>query len=196
MKAGITLLVTAALSLAAASAFAQEPPRPPAPVPPQPGMVPRAMDEVLPQRAIMAPGNPARLLLRHREALALTDEQVKRLEALAEAQQKALQPVGPDRLRALADLWQATSGDVNLDAARAALERLSRLQNDAVLARLRARKEARDVLTPEQRTKLDTMVRAAPLRGSGRAMRRPHAPRPGRWMGPVRGQRRLFRRQL
>lgn len=179
MKAGMTTVLAAALTLAPASAFAQA--RPPAPM----------------RGAVMAPANPARAVLRHREALGLTDEQVKRLEALAQAQEKALQPQGPDRLRALADLWQAASGDVNLDAARAALERLSRLHNDAVLARLRARKEARDVLTPEQRTKLDALMRHAPARGAPRAdIRRPHGPRMGPWMrpwmGPMRGGR-MFR---
>lgn len=178
MKVSMTLLLAVALTAAAASAFAQAPRW----VPMHP--------------ARLAPDNPARVVLRHREALGLTDEQVKRLEALAAAQEKALQPEGPERLRALADLWQAASGDVNLDAARAALERLSRLQNDAVLARLRARKEARDVLTPEQRTKLDALMRPAPARGAPHpGMRRPHGPRMGPmgpWMRP-RGGGRMFR---
>lgn len=119
--------------------------------------------------------NPAEAVLRLRERLALTDEQVRRLEALATSQREALRPSGPDLLRARADLLEATSPDIDLDAARAALERLSRLRTDAALARLRARKEVRDVLTAEQRSKLDDLG----VSGAGRMGPRgrpPHMP--------------------
>ncbi|MBI4540547.1 MAG: Spy/CpxP family protein refolding chaperone [Gemmatimonadetes bacterium] len=127
-------------------------------------------------------GNPAEAVLRLREPLALTEEQVKRLEALALSQREGLTPSGPDLLRARADLLEATSPDIDLNAARVALERMSRLRTEAALARLRARKEVRDVLTPEQRSKLDNLRRPGARRlgfpGHPRMETGPTAPPP------------------
>ena len=97
------------------------------------------------------------MLLRARTQLELTDDQVKRLEALA------LLPTpksnASDMMRAQADLLDATQGDGNLAGARAALDKLSRLRNDQLLARIKTQQEVRAVLTPNQRAKVDNVRR-------------------------------------
>ena len=97
------------------------------------------------------------MLLRARTQLELTDDQVKRLEALAAA--PAPKSSASDMMRAKADLLDATQGDGNLAGARAALDKLSRLRNDQLLARIKAQQEVRAVLTPMQRAKVDNVRR-------------------------------------
>lgn len=100
-------------------------------------------------------GNPAAMLLGLRAQLGLSDEQVKRLEALRDA--PLPKPNTAEMLRSRADLLEATQGDGNLTAARAALDKMSRLRTEQALAGLKARQDARAVLTPAQKTKLDGM---------------------------------------
>jgi Spy/CpxP family protein refolding chaperone len=113
-----------------------------------------------------------------RDHLALTDDQVRRLEALAATQREALRPNEPAMLRARADLMEATRRD-DIAAARAAMERMARARTDLAVAHLQARKSARDILTAEQRTKLEE-GRDAMRQGMMRRDRRPAGPaRPG-----------------
>ena len=98
-------------------------------------------------------GHPAAMLLRARRQLELTDDQVKRLEALASA--PAPKSSASDRMRAQADLLDATQGDGNIAGARAALDKLSRVRNDQLLARIKTQQDVRAVLTPVQRAKID-----------------------------------------
>jgi hypothetical protein len=107
------------------------------------------------------------MLLRARTQLELTDEQVTRLEALAAA--PAPKSNASDMMRARADLLDATQGDGNLAGARAALDKLSRLRNDQLLARIKTQQEVRAVLTPAQRAKVDNVRRL--LRNRAGAMR-------------------------
>lgn len=100
-------------------------------------------------------GHPAALLLRARTQLGLTDDQITRLEALQSA--PAPKSNATDMMRARADLLDATQGDGNLAGARAALDKLSRLRNDQMIARIKAQQDARAVLTPAQKTKMDKM---------------------------------------
>ncbi len=100
-------------------------------------------------------GHPAAMLLRARTQLELSDEQVKRLEALVAA--PATKSNASDMMRAQADLLDATQGDGNLAGARAALDKLSRLRNDQMLARIKTQQDVRAVLTPVQRTKVDNV---------------------------------------
>ena len=93
------------------------------------------------------------MLLRARQQLELTDEQVKRLDALASA--PAPKSNASDRMRAQADLLDATHGDGNMAGARAALDKLSRMRNDQLLARIKTQQDVRAVLTPVQRAKID-----------------------------------------
>jgi Spy/CpxP family protein refolding chaperone len=183
-----TILSAAALLLAAVPLAAQDTTRARAPRPRMeagrpagPGMM----------RGDMGPGPraggpPARMILGQRERLQLTEEQVRRLEALAATQREALRPNEPAMLRVRADLMEAMQRD-NIEGARTALDRLSRIRNDQVIAQMRARKEARDVLTAEQRTRLDDMRAGAmrqmrPAAGPGRGMRE-RAPRGGALRG-------------
>ena len=87
------------------------------------------------------------------QQLALTEDQVKRLEALASA--PAPKSNASDRMRAQADLLDATQGDGNMAGARAALDKLSRVRNDQLLARIKTQQDVRAVLTPVQRAKID-----------------------------------------
>lgn len=132
-------------------------------------------------RAMAGAGVPAANLLRLRGALGLSADQVSRLEALAAQQRTELRPPTAELLRARADLVDATSGEIDVDAARSALERMARLRTDATVARLRAQQAARDVLTPEQRSRLDALAparRRGSMRAPGpRGMQRMHAPR-------------------
>ena len=95
------------------------------------------------------------MLLRARTQLELSDDQVKRLEALAAA--PAPKSNASDMMRAQADLLDARQGDGNLAGARAALDKLSRLRNDQLLARIKTQQDVRAVLTPVQRTKVDNV---------------------------------------
>ena len=72
----------------------------------------------------MRRGSPASNLLRLRQQLELTDEQVKRLETLQQAAPP--EPKASEMLRAQADLMDATKGDISLEKARAAFDRLER----------------------------------------------------------------------
>ena len=129
----------------------------------------------------MRRGGPAANLLRLREQLELTDDQVKRLETL-----QAVAPPEPkasEMMRAQADLMDATKGDVDLAKARAAFERMSRLRVDEQVAHLKVQQDARNVLTAAQKTKFDAF--SANVRDGRRAMqmRGPRDMRPG----PMRG---------
>lgn len=106
-------------------------------------------------RERLAGGSPASSLLRLRSQLALTDDQVKRLEALRGANVPPHNPA--EALRAQADLMDAMKGDGNLAAARAAMDRMHKLRTDRAVAQLKLRQDARAILTADQKTKLDNM---------------------------------------
>ena len=108
---------------------------------------------------------PAAHLLQMREHLKLTDDQAKRLEALNTAQAQALAPQRGAALRVAADLSDATQGDGNIAAARAAMEKGAKLHIDQAIAHLQAMKDARAVLTTDQKAQMDAM---GPMMGAGR----------------------------
>lgn len=142
-------LAALALALSASTLMAQpnRGARPDAPRPDGPGA-----------RTAQGPragGSPADALLRQRTPLALTADQITRLEALAQSQRVARSASPGQALRLRADLMDAMAGDGNLTAARAALDKLSAAQNERLIAGLRAQQEVRAVLTPEQRAKVD-----------------------------------------
>ncbi len=157
-----------ALALVAVSAAALSAQQTPNPNPRPRAGTPRAMMRMAPGQG--AGFGPAARLLRMREVLSLTDDQVSRLEALARKQQARPTPHAADVLRARADLLQATEGEIDVGAARAALERMSKLRIDAAVAGLQAAKDARAILTPEQRTRMQGVERRMMARF--RAMRR------------------------
>ncbi len=134
------------------------------------GMTPRAGRHGGGQRS------PATAFLRMRQQLDLTDDQVKRLEALQAAPMP--QRNESDLLRARADLMDATRGDGNLGAARAALEKMSRVRTEQMLAGLKSRQDARSVLTAAQKTKIDNLrgQMRGQMRGKARDRMRQDAP--------------------
>jgi hypothetical protein len=74
-------------------------------------------------------------------------------------------------MRARADLLDATQGDGNLAGARAALDKLSRLRNDQMLARIKTQQDVRAVLTPVQKTKVDNLRRQLRNRAGAKRQR-------------------------
>lgn len=201
-----TLVLAAAVGLSAASvAHAQRPgaPRRPAPAPNAQAAQPAPGPDDAPGMGPGGPrgdrfgggpgglgGSPASRILGLRQQLELTDDQVKKLEALQSAPPpKSAQS---DRLRAQADLMDAMQGDGNLTAARTALEKMNKLRTDEAIGRLKAMQDVRAVLTPAQKTKLDNFRQARGERGMGRG-RGPggrqgmgRGMRPGQGFGPGR----------
>ena len=100
---------------------------------------------------------PAAHVLQMREHLKLSDDQAKRLEALNTAQTQALAPQHGAALRVAADLSDAMQGDGNLVAARAAMEKGAKLHIDQAMAHMQAMKDARAVLTADQKAQMDAM---------------------------------------
>jgi hypothetical protein len=99
---------------------------------------------------------PAAMLL-HREELGLSAAQVQRLEVLAATHKRATEESMPRVLRGVADLMAASSGEIDIDAASAAYDRLSRTISEMLMTDLRLMKDARQTLTPEQQTRWDAM---------------------------------------
>lgn len=98
------------------------------------------------------------MMLMHREDLGLTAAQVKRLEAISATQKQAMDRLMPQAMQAMKDMVTAASGEVNVEAARAAHDRMARIHTEMLVANLQALKEARQVLTPAQRTRWDALV--------------------------------------
>lgn len=136
-------------------------------------------------------GNPASQFLRMRQQLELTDDQVKRLETLASAAPTRVSEA--DLMRARADLMDAQKGDGNLAGMRAALDKMAKLRNDEVIARMKSGQDARAVLTAAQKTKIDNFrgaVRDRAVANRGFRERRGNAMRgrgPGFGQGGARG---------
>lgn len=110
------------------------------------------------------------MLLRQRDRLGLTADQITKLEALQATPQPQVNSA--DLLRARADLMDATRGDANPEKARAAMDRMAKLRTDVAVARLKARQEARNVLTPTQKAKVDAMAQRMKGRMRGAMMQR------------------------
>jgi hypothetical protein len=127
-----------------------------------------------------APRGPAGMLLAARTQLGLSDEQVKRLESLATQQAVALAPAPGDMLRARADLMDAMKGEGDAAALKRAMDKAHQLRTERAVAMLKARQDARAILTADQRTKADAM---RPMRG----MRGARGMRGGQGMRGMRG---------
>ena len=98
-------------------------------------------------------------ILRHRDSLGPSNEQVKRLEALRASERTETRKAMTDILGARNALRDA-AGAEQLDegAARAALERMGQSHTDAGLALLGSRRDALAVLTAAQRKALDRVA--------------------------------------
>ena len=156
-----TMAGAAALALVAAGALAAQQPAQPRRQPAPAGQ----MDKMPGMPGPMMGGTPAAHVLQMKEHFKLTDEQVKKLEALNTAQAASLAPQRGAQLRVAADLADAMQGEGNLTAARAAMEKGAKLRIDAAIAHMQAMKDARAVLTTEQKGQLDAMHQMMMRRG-------------------------------
>ena len=110
-------------------------------------------------------------LLSQREALGLTTDQVQRLEALEERARAAREPMMAGMHTIHQEIRSATEGDrFDEAAARAAFERMGDLHTEMAVAMLRTSSEARQVLTPEQRSQLQDMGGGMMAMGGGMNM--------------------------
>ena len=188
--AGASPLVLVTASLLAAQQSA--PPR----RQPAPGGQASQLDQVSgPPHEMMMGGAPAGHLLQLKEHLKLTDEQVKRLETLNTSQMVALAPNPGAHLRAQADMADAMQGEGNLVAARAAMEKMAKLRTDGAIAHMQAMRDARALLTADQKAQIDAM-HTMMMRGGMHGMHGMHGMRGGmpgqpgpRGQRPPQGQR-------
>lgn len=107
-----------------------------------------------PMMGAMAQGPAA--ALRDREELGLTQAQVQKLETLQAGTEQA-RTQAMQRMRALhQEIAKATQGErFDEAAARAGFDRMGNLHTEMGVSMLRTRNEVRQLLTPEQRKKLD-----------------------------------------
>lgn len=176
MKTGRLAL---ALVLAAAPLAAQQPPQAPPPQQTPGGMAPR-MGAMMGMGAgmMMGMGYAPQRLVDRRETLALTPDQVSRLEALAQQAKQArdkADSLAKTHRDALADLWKQDAPDVN--QIRAHAQAAMQAMEGAHLAQLVAAAQAKAVLTPEQRG------RVAGWNDGARMRMRQFMNRPGRMGG-------------
>lgn len=118
-----------------------------------------AQDSVTKDLPIYEPPVPARSILAVRDDLQLSEAQVSKLRALETTQLALLSRQTAAFLRTEADLLDAIRLD-DVAVRRLALEKRARVAIDAEVARLQAEKDARAVLTSEQRTRLPTLADA------------------------------------
>lgn len=107
--------------------------------------------------------NPAAIALTHREALALTGQQVAALEKLSAELQPTIASF-TTLSTATPPLSAATSGDtVDREAIRAAYVQQAEKQADVVATLAEAGKQVEAILTPEQRESMERVQREAML---------------------------------
>lgn len=109
-----------------------------------------------PMMQAMAHGPAA--ALKHRDSLGLSDTQVRSLESVRTRADEE-RSKGMERMKSLHREIAGVSGAERFDeaAARRAFTRMGELHADMGVAMLRARHQTREVLTPEQRRKLDRL---------------------------------------
>lgn len=119
----------------------------------------------------MAPQGPPWLtiMLDHRQELGLSAEQVGTLFDLRERFQDVAQEKTQAIARAEAELNEMLGPEpVDLAAAEAKIKQIEALRTELQVARLKTIEEGKQLLTPEQRTKLvQTANRLGPASGSG-----------------------------
>lgn len=164
--------------LAAAPAFAQQHQHGQQPA--EPG----GMMQMQGMHGMMMPG--PMMILRLREPLGLTEAQAQRLEALREREQQAHHPHMMAAMQAMQEANRMLEQpDADLARYEAKLREAADHMVQAHLAMARTGQEAREILTPEQRSKLQTgmemmrhmMPGAGPGRPGDLGPGRPPAPR-------------------
>jgi len=104
----------------------------------------------------MLPG-PA-MMVSERARLGLNDTQVQRLDSLATIQRQSLERVMPRITQGVSNLVSATTGDINVNAAVSAHQQIAEAHSSMLATTLETIKSARQILTPEQRSRWDAMV--------------------------------------
>lgn len=114
-------------------------------------------------------------ILQHREELNLSDEQVRVLETLRSEFQKEAVKKHADLEVAEMELRGLEQREpVDLEAIEAKVRQIEALQTELRLSRIRTIVKGKEVLTPEQRKKLESLERAVPAHlMMGRGMMRP-----------------------
>lgn len=161
MPRRLTLAAAALLLAGATAAAAQD--RPPA-AGPMHGPAAGPMMHACPMMDMMEHG--PRAALERREQLGLSAEQAQRLEALHQRVHEAHMRAMPQMQAVHAELSALAEAErFDEAAARAAIQRGTQLHAEMMLAMLRAQHEARAVLTPEQRERLQQL--STPMRPAG-----------------------------
>jgi Spy/CpxP family protein refolding chaperone len=123
------------------------------------GMMGSGMMQMMGQGMGMMPtGGPGPAsLLRMRDALELTEPQVARLEAIQAEVQTTVQPQRSAMMSTHTAAAQALQGDSpDFDAYQQDLQAAANIMVQAHVAMARAQVEARAILTPDQRERLET----------------------------------------
>jgi Spy/CpxP family protein refolding chaperone len=115
-----------------------------------PSLVLRAQD-------LPSPPVPALQLLQHQGTLELDSAQAAKLWSLARAQSTTLEKATAAFLRAEADVIDALQKD-DLLPRKAALQKRATVATDGELARVKAEREARAILTARQRDVIDSIM--------------------------------------
>jgi Spy/CpxP family protein refolding chaperone len=112
-------------------------------------------------------------MLRHRDALGLSSEQVRSLERIrSDFRREAIRREAELRVAEL-DLEQLLEAEpVDLGKVEGKIREIERLRGDLEIARVRAIEEGKALLTPEQRSKLDEMLGSPRARHPAAALRR------------------------
>ena len=123
------------------------------------GMMGSGMMQMMAQgMGTMATGGPGpTTLLRMRHALELTDTQVSRLEEIQREVQSTVQPQMTAMMSSHDAARQALQGDSpDFDAYQRSLQTAANIMVQMHVAMARGQVEARELLTPEQRERLET----------------------------------------
>jgi Spy/CpxP family protein refolding chaperone len=125
------------------------------------GMMERMMDDPA-ERPLIT------IMLHHRTELGLSPDQVSRLETLRGDFAREAIRRGADIRIAELDLASLLEQDpVNLAKIESKVREVAQLRAELRIARLRAVEQGKAVLTPEQRTRLQTMLSGGMLHGPG-----------------------------
>jgi len=123
------------------------------------GMMGSGMMQMMGQgMGMMATGGPgATAILRMREALDLSDDQVSRLEKIREDLQATVGPQMTAMMSTQSAVAQALQGETpDFNAYQQSLQAAANIMVQTHVAMARSQVDARNVLTPEQRQKLQT----------------------------------------
>lgn len=120
-------------------------------------------------------GSPAAMILSQREKLGLTDDQVNRLETL-KSSFAATEPAPATLITLRQELAEASKGEANIAAARAAMNKINEANANAMIARLEARNQARAVLNADQQAQFDATESNRPMAGLMGGMGGPGGP--------------------